>query len=144
MFWKAVYVICMRDIRRFFREKSQVVGSVARPALWLLIMGTGFNTIFRSQAGAQTYTQFLFPGIIGSRSLEKSKPPNKGMNERMKAIIMNRIDNIAGIIKRFSIPLIHLIFSKKLICVSYNINYLFIILSKLISKIKNLLTNNCS
>lgn len=65
MFWKAVYVICMRDIRRFFREKSQVVGSVARPALWLLIMGTGFNTIFRSQAGAETYTQFLFPGIIG-------------------------------------------------------------------------------
>ncbi len=63
MFWKAVYVICMRDIRRFFREKSQVIGSVARPALWLLIMGTGFNTIFRAESG--TYTQFLFPGIIG-------------------------------------------------------------------------------
>jgi ABC-2 type transport system permease protein len=63
MFWKAVYVICLRDIRRFFREKSQVIGSVARPALWLLIMGTGFNTIFRSESG--TYTQFLFPGIIG-------------------------------------------------------------------------------
>lgn len=63
MFWKAVYVICLRDIRRFFREKSQVIGSVARPALWLLIMGAGFNTIFRSEAG--TYSQFLFPGIIG-------------------------------------------------------------------------------
>lgn len=63
MFWKAVYVICMRDIRRFFREKSQVIGSVARPTLWLLIMGTGFNTIFRAQQG--TYSQFLFPGIIG-------------------------------------------------------------------------------
>jgi len=63
MFWKAVYVICMRDIRRFFREKSQVIGSVARPALWLVIMGTGFNTIFRAESG--TYTQFLFPGIIG-------------------------------------------------------------------------------
>lgn len=63
MFWKAVYVICLRDVRRFFREKSQVIGSVARPTLWLLIMGTGFNTIFR--AGAGTYTQFLFPGIIG-------------------------------------------------------------------------------
>lgn len=66
MFWKAVYVICLRDIRRFFREKSQVIGSVARPALWLVIMGTGFNTIFRAQAGtADTYSQFLFPGIIG-------------------------------------------------------------------------------
>ncbi len=63
MFWRAVYVICLRDIRRFFREKSQVIGSVARPTLWLLIMGTGFNTIFR--AGAETYVQFLFPGIIG-------------------------------------------------------------------------------
>ncbi len=64
MFWKAVYVICLRDIRRFFREKSQVIGSVARPALWLLIMGTGFNTVFRSQGGS-SYSQFLFPGIIG-------------------------------------------------------------------------------
>ncbi|MBU7017951.1 MAG: ABC transporter permease [Theionarchaea archaeon] len=64
MFWKAVYVICVRDIRRFFREKSQVIGSVARPALWLLIMGTGFNTVFRSQGGG-SYSQFLFPGIIG-------------------------------------------------------------------------------
>lgn len=63
MFWKAVYVICLRDIRRFFREKSQVIGSVARPALWLVIMGAGFNTIFRSETG--TYAQFLFPGIIG-------------------------------------------------------------------------------
>lgn len=63
MFWKAVYVICMRDIRRFFREKSQVIGSVARPTLWLAIMGTGFNTVFRMQQG--TYAQFLFPGIIG-------------------------------------------------------------------------------
>lgn len=63
MFWRAVYVICLRDVRRFFREKSQVIGSVARPTLWLLIMGTGFNTIFR--AGTGTYVQFLFPGIIG-------------------------------------------------------------------------------
>lgn len=64
MFWKAVYVICLRDIRRFFREKSQVIGSIARPALWLAIMGTGFNTVFRSSE-AGNYAQFLFPGIIG-------------------------------------------------------------------------------
>ncbi len=63
MFWKAVYVICLRDIRRFFREKSQVIGSIARPTLWLAIMGTGFNTVFRAQSGS--YAQFLFPGIIG-------------------------------------------------------------------------------
>ncbi len=64
MFWKAVYVICVRDIRRFFREKSQIIGSVARPALWLIIMGTGFNTVFRA-AQTGNYAQFLFPGIIG-------------------------------------------------------------------------------
>ncbi|MBU7015698.1 MAG: ABC transporter permease [Theionarchaea archaeon] len=64
MFWKAVYVICLRDIRRFFREKSQIIGSIARPALWLAIMGTGFNTVFRSP-DAGNYAQFLFPGIIG-------------------------------------------------------------------------------
>lgn len=58
----AIYVITLRDLKRFWREKPRILGSVAMPALWLTVMGTGFNTIFR--AGEVAYTQFMFPGII--------------------------------------------------------------------------------
>jgi len=62
MFFDAIYVISLRDLKRFWREKPRIVGSVAMPALWLIIIGTGFNTIFT--VGTSTYTQFMFPGII--------------------------------------------------------------------------------
>jgi ABC-2 type transport system permease protein len=59
---EAIYVITLRDLKKFIRDKPRIVGSVVTPAMWLLIMGTGFNTIFTYREG--TYTQFMFPGII--------------------------------------------------------------------------------
>ncbi len=67
MFFDAIYVITLRDLKRFSREKPRIVGSVAMPALWLIVMGTGLNTIFR--AGTGTYTQFMFPGIVAMTTL---------------------------------------------------------------------------
>jgi len=43
---EAIYVITLRDLKKFIRDKPRIVGSVVTPAMWLLIMGTGFNTIF--------------------------------------------------------------------------------------------------
>lgn len=59
---KAVYVITLRDLKKFLRDKPRIAGSFIMPAMWLVIMGTGLNTIFIYGEG--TYTQFMFPGII--------------------------------------------------------------------------------
>lgn len=59
---EAIYVITLRDLKKFVRDKPRIAGSVVTPAMWLLIMGTGFNTIFTYGEG--TYIQFMFPGII--------------------------------------------------------------------------------
>jgi len=58
----AIYSVWLRDIIRSFREKSRFLGSLARPILWLVIMGTGLRPAF--QGGGVDYLHFIFPGVI--------------------------------------------------------------------------------
>lgn len=59
----AVYGIVVRDLVRTSRQTSRLLGGVARPFMWLLLVGTGYNTIARVQ-GALSYQTFVFPGIV--------------------------------------------------------------------------------
>ncbi len=41
-----IYMVWLRDTIRYFREKSQLYGSIARPLLWLFILGMGLRGSF--------------------------------------------------------------------------------------------------
>lgn len=58
-----VIVICQREFIRFFRVKSRWLAALARPLLWLLVVGNGLSAIVRPQ-GPHTYLQTIFPGIV--------------------------------------------------------------------------------
>jgi ABC-2 type transport system permease protein len=64
-------MIWLRDLLRFFRERSRLLGSITRPVLWLLILGTGLGAALRpglrasGAVGGVSYVQFIFPGIVG-------------------------------------------------------------------------------
>lgn len=64
---KAVYIIWLRDVIRFYREKTRIVGMLGQPLLYLLIMGTGLSASFRIPwaPGDFSYIEFMYPGIIG-------------------------------------------------------------------------------
>lgn len=54
-----------REIVRFYRQRSRVVGVVASPLLFWLVIGSGFGTSFRSGgAGGQHYLDYFFPGAL--------------------------------------------------------------------------------
>lgn len=64
--WTAIYVMWLREMKRFIRSKSRIIGSLVTPLLFLSFMGTGFSNI--SIPGAPkdvNYVKFLIPGIIG-------------------------------------------------------------------------------
>src|SRR5574341_1875458 len=69
--WRPVYVICLREFKKFFREKSRLLGTLARPVLWLFVVGNGMNSLIRPQVGF-SYLQFIFPGMIGMTILFSS------------------------------------------------------------------------
>lgn len=60
----AIYIMWLREIKRYVRSRAQIVVSLGQPALYLLALGYGFGPIFR-KAGAGSYLQFMAPGIIG-------------------------------------------------------------------------------
>ena len=59
----AVYGIVARDLLRTARQKGRLLGGLARPFMWLLLVGTGFNAIARVESGI-SYHEFVYPGII--------------------------------------------------------------------------------
>src|SRR5271157_1962214 len=54
-----------REIVRFYRQRSRVVGVIASPLLFWLVIGSGFGTSFRSSgAGGQNHLGYFFPGAL--------------------------------------------------------------------------------
>ena len=60
---QAVQVLWLRQVRRFFRSRSRIIGSIGQPLLFLLALGYGLGSVFE-RAGQGDYLQFLVPGII--------------------------------------------------------------------------------
>jgi ABC-2 type transport system permease protein len=67
----AIYVIIAREFKRFIREKSRLVSTLARPLIWLFLVGGGMSR-FVSPGEGISYLQFIFPGIIGMTILFSS------------------------------------------------------------------------
>lgn len=59
----AIYILWLRQIKRYFRSRARIVGSLGQPLLFLVALGFGFGPIFQ-RAGAGNYISFLAPGVI--------------------------------------------------------------------------------
>jgi ABC-2 type transport system permease protein len=54
-----------REIVRFYRQRARVVGVIASPLLFWIVIGSGFGGSFRSSgAGGQHYLDYFFPGAL--------------------------------------------------------------------------------
>jgi len=60
------FTLWWREIVRFYRQRSRVVGVIASPLLFWLVIGSGFGTSFRSgnAAGQQHYLDYFYPGAL--------------------------------------------------------------------------------
>ena len=66
-----LYGLWLREVKRSFRDRGQLIGGVSRPILWVLILGIGLNPYFRGEVYGKvtfvvpfTYLQFIFPAVI--------------------------------------------------------------------------------
>lgn len=67
----AIYILWLRELKRYVRSRVQIVVSLGQPALYLLALGYGFSPVFK-QAGAGNYLQFMAPGIVAMAVLFSS------------------------------------------------------------------------
>src|SRR5438445_685383 len=58
------FTLWWREVVRFYRQRTRVVGVIASPIVFWLVIGSGFGTSFRSGAGDQHYMDFFYPGAL--------------------------------------------------------------------------------
>jgi ABC-2 type transport system permease protein len=59
----AIAAVVVREFLRFARQRGRLLSTFARPLLWLVVVGSGFERVVPSE-GTVSYKQFLLPGIF--------------------------------------------------------------------------------
>jgi ABC-2 type transport system permease protein len=64
--WRGASSLAWREIVRFFRQKSRIIGSIGTPLVFWLLFGAGLSGSFRvgTGAGAQNFLTYFFPGSL--------------------------------------------------------------------------------
>lgn len=63
-----IYIMWLRQIKRYWRSKSRIIGSIGQPLLFLVALGFGLGPVFE-KAGGGNYINFLTPGVISQAIL---------------------------------------------------------------------------
>jgi ABC-2 type transport system permease protein len=68
-----IYVLWLREMKRFVRAKSRIVGALAMPLFFMAFLGMGFNRMaVPGMTRDVNYMRFLVPGMIGMSLLFSS------------------------------------------------------------------------
>jgi ABC-2 type transport system permease protein len=59
-----IYMLWLREVKRYTRSRAQIVGSLGQPLLYLLVLGFGLGPVFQ-RSGNGSYVQFIAPGMVG-------------------------------------------------------------------------------
>lgn len=60
---QVIYILWLRQIKRYYRARARIIGSLGQPLLFLLALGFGFGPIYQKAAHGN-YIDFIAPGVI--------------------------------------------------------------------------------
>ncbi len=60
----AIYILWLRELKRYTRSRAMIIASLGQPLLYLLVLGFGLGPVFQ-KAGNGSYLQFVAPGVVG-------------------------------------------------------------------------------
>ncbi len=59
-----IYTIWLRNVKRYLRSKSRILGSLGMPLFFLVILGFGLNKVVTGPHMGRGYVAFIVPGIV--------------------------------------------------------------------------------
>lgn len=68
---EVIYILWLRQIKKYWRSKARIIGSLGQPLLFMLAFGYGFGPIYQ-RAGGGNYLEFLVPGVVAMSILFSS------------------------------------------------------------------------
>ena len=66
VFWLAVWSLASRELIRFVRQRTRVIGALGQPVLFWVLFGAGLHGSFKPPSWAphdMTYQEYFFPGV---------------------------------------------------------------------------------
>jgi ABC-2 type transport system permease protein len=82
---RSIYIIWYRELLRYFRDRSRIIGSFGMPIMFLFVFGQGLSPAMggltqglasarpgMAAGGGINFSQFIFPGVIGMTVLMTS------------------------------------------------------------------------
>lgn len=61
---EVIYILCLRQLKHYWRSKSRLIGSLGQPLLFLVTFVFGFGPMYSQANGGANYLDFLAPGIV--------------------------------------------------------------------------------
>ncbi len=61
---EVIYILCLRQLKHYWRSKSRLIGSLGQPLLFLIAFGFGIGPMYSRANGGASYMDFLAPGIV--------------------------------------------------------------------------------
>jgi len=67
--WSASFALAWRELLRFFRQRTRIVGAIGQPIIFWLLFGAGLRGSFQAPDWAAgmteplSYQEYFFPGI---------------------------------------------------------------------------------
>ncbi len=59
----AIYILWLRDLKRYWYDKSRIIASFGQPILFLFVLGNALSPSFHGPAGLN-FSGFIFPGVV--------------------------------------------------------------------------------
>lgn len=68
VFWLPVWTLAERELVRFFRQRTRIVGALGQPLIFWILFGTGLSGSFKNpawvpQGMTMSYQEYFFPGV---------------------------------------------------------------------------------
>lgn len=60
--WLPIYTLAHRELTRFFRQRTRIVGALGQPIIFWVLFGAGLHGSFRGPA-EMSYQEYFFPGV---------------------------------------------------------------------------------
>src|SRR5512140_2896898 len=60
---QSIDILWLRPLKRYFRSRSRIIGTLGQPILFLVALGFGLGPVF-AKAGQGNYLEFIAPGIV--------------------------------------------------------------------------------
>ena len=61
---EVVYILCLRQLKHYWRSKARLIGSLGQPLLFMIAFGFGFGPMYTRAGGGANFMDFLAPGIV--------------------------------------------------------------------------------